>query len=80
MGLSMRSRPGSKPEILKLAAGRSFTLYRPMDETDFNEWHLRLDVLVPALELCQEKWKALPACTEVESAAAIPLVPLSVTA
>lgn len=80
MGLSMRSHPGSKPEILKLAAGRTFILYRPMDGTEASEWHLRLDVLVPALELCVEKWKALPACTEVESAAAIPLVPLSVTA
>jgi hypothetical protein len=61
---------GSKPEILKLGEGWNITLYRPVDATDLSEWHLRLDVLVPALERCLEKWKALPLSTEIESAAA----------
>ncbi len=80
MGLSTRAYSGSKPEILKLDAGRSFTLYRPMDAVDLSEWHLRLDVLLPALERCLEKWKSLPPSAEAESAAAHPIIPLQVTA
>lgn len=80
MGLSMAAHPGSKPETLKLGAGRSFILYRPLDATEHSEWHLRLDVLVPALERCLDKWKGLPTCTESAAAAARPLVSLSVTA
>ena len=79
MGVSARSHAGSKPEILKLGDGRSFTIYRPMDATEPSEWHLRLDVLQPALERCLEKWKTLPLSSEVESAAAPP-TSLSVTA
>ncbi len=80
MGLSAHSHPGGKPEVLKLGDGRSFTLYRPIDATDLSEWHLRLDVLLPALERCLEKWKALPAGTEAGSAAAPLISPPSVTA
>jgi UDP-GlcNAc:undecaprenyl-phosphate GlcNAc-1-phosphate transferase len=70
MGLRAHAYAGSKPEILKLGEGWNITLYRPVDATDLSEWHLRLDVLVPALERCLEKWKALPLSTEIESAAA----------
>ncbi len=80
MGLRTHAYAGSKPEILKLGEGWNITLYRPVDATDLSEWHLRLDVLVPALERCLEKWKALPLSTEIESSAAPSHNSLSVTA
>ena len=80
MGLSTRSRAGCKPETLKLGPSWNFTIYHPEDRTELSEWHRRLDVLVPVLERCLEKWKALPNNTEIESATALPLVPISVTA
>ncbi len=80
MGLSMHARPGSQPEVFALGGGMSFTIHRPQDDVELSEWHLRLDVLVPALERCLEKWKALPSSIEIESAATPPHIPLSVTA
>lgn len=70
MGLSMHPHPGSQPEILSLGGGRHFTIHRPEDSIDLTEWHLRLDVLLPALERCVEKWKTLPSSSiEAKSAA-----------
>lgn len=63
MGLSMHAQTGSQPEIITLSGGRSFTIHRPQDDTDLSEWHLRLDVLLPALERCLEKWRELPSGT-----------------
>ena len=80
MELSVNARADGKAEVLTLGEGRKFTIYRPMDGTDSGEWHLRLDVLIPALERCQEKWRALPPGTGAEPAAATPIIPLSVTA
>lgn len=80
MGLSMYPQTGSQPEILALVGGWHFTIHRPMDDTDLAEWHLRLDVLLPALDRCLEKWKALPSINEIESAAASSHLPLSITA
>ncbi len=80
MGLSMHAGTGSQPEVFTLGGGRSFTVHRPQDDTELSEWHLRLDVLVPALERCLEKWKALPSSTEIESPATFPDIPHSVTA
>ncbi len=73
MGLSANAQANSSPEILKLGDGRSYTIFHPIDEDDTSEWHLRLDVLVPALERCLEKWGALPPCIEKHaSSASIP--------
>lgn len=80
MGLSMQARPGTRADVLRLGGGGSFTIYRPQDETDLSEWHLRLDVLVPALERCLEKWKALPSSEYLEPAAGLPHVSHPVTA
>ncbi len=80
MGLSMNAQNGSQPEVLVLGGGRNFTIHRPKDDTELSEWHLRLDVLVPALERCLEKWKALPSSPEIESAATPPHIPLPTTA
>jgi UDP-GlcNAc:undecaprenyl-phosphate GlcNAc-1-phosphate transferase len=60
MGLSVHAEAGFQEEILTLGGGRNFTLYRPQDGTELSEWHLRLDVLLPALERCLEKWRLLP--------------------
>lgn len=80
MGLSMQSWTRSQPEILNLGGSNHITIHRPEDATDLAEWHIRLDVLLPALERCLEKWKALPSSAEIKSAAVPPHFPLSVTA
>jgi UDP-GlcNAc:undecaprenyl-phosphate GlcNAc-1-phosphate transferase len=80
MGLSLKAQAGSQPDVLKLSADRNFTIFRPKDGTEPGEWHLRLDVLVPALERCLEKWRALPVSSDMDSAVAAPLIPPAVTA
>jgi UDP-GlcNAc:undecaprenyl-phosphate GlcNAc-1-phosphate transferase len=79
MGLSLYARTGSQAETLTLGGGKNFTIHRPMDDTDLREWHLRLDVLVPALERCLEKWRALPSSAEITDRQTAPLVPPSIT-
>ncbi|MDI1315218.1 MraY family glycosyltransferase [Prosthecobacter sp.] len=79
MELSMQPSDGSQPEVFALSGGRSFIVHRLQDDIEQGEWHLRLDVLVPALERCLEKWKALPSSTEIESAATPPHIQRSVT-
>jgi len=79
MGLSLHARTGSAAEVLTLGGGRNFTIHRPKDATDLREWHLRLDVLVPVLERCLEKWRALPSGTEIPDRQTAPLVPPSIT-
>ena len=60
MGLSLCAHNNNSPELLKLGNGKQYTIFHPQDDEDISEWHLRLDALVPALERCLEKWKALP--------------------
>jgi len=78
MGLSLRPDPDCVSESLKLASGLSCTLYHPKDAIDPIEWQLRLDVLVPVLERCLEKWSMLPAC--IEQNAPAPALPPRCTA
>jgi len=79
MGLSLHARSGSQVEILTLGGGRHFTIHRPKDATDLREWHLRLDVLAPALERCLEKWQALPSSAGIPDRQTASLVPPSIT-
>jgi UDP-GlcNAc:undecaprenyl-phosphate GlcNAc-1-phosphate transferase len=60
MGLSVVARDNTSAELLKLGADRACTIYHPEDGAERHEWHLRLDVLAPALQRCLEKWGALP--------------------
>jgi UDP-GlcNAc:undecaprenyl-phosphate GlcNAc-1-phosphate transferase len=64
MGLGLSAQSGSVPETLKLVCGRLCTIHHPQDGMEASEWHLRLDVLLPALERCVEKWGALPSSIE----------------
>ncbi|WP_395748401.1 MraY family glycosyltransferase [Prosthecobacter sp.] len=80
MGLSVQPVEGYQPEILPMGGGRQFTLYRPKDDTELNEWHLRLDVLLPALERCHEKWSRLPVSVEAGAPPSSTLVPPSLPA
>lgn len=64
MGVSASPEPGMKPEDLPLDEGRGCIIYRPNDDTHPHEWTVRLDVLVPALERCHERWHALPSCLQ----------------
>ncbi|MFN0075108.1 MAG: MraY family glycosyltransferase [Prosthecobacter sp.] len=54
-------------EALRLPCGRLCMLYRPQDKTEAAEWQVRLDVFIPALERCLEKWGALPDFLEQSS-------------
>lgn len=80
MGLSLHARNDSQAEILTLGGGNRFTIHRPKDATDLREWHLRLDVLVPALERCLEKWRALPSSAGITDHQTAPLIAPSITA
>ncbi|MDP1589556.1 MAG: MraY family glycosyltransferase, partial [Prosthecobacter sp.] len=60
MGLDVSAQTGTIPETLRLTDGRLYSIHRPIDGIDTSEWHLRLDVLLPVLERCLEKWGALP--------------------
>lgn len=80
MGLSLHARADSVPELLSLSGGTKFTVHRTDDHTDLNEWHLRLDVLLPALERCREKWQLLPSGAEVITTPEAPLPPTALTA
>lgn len=60
MGLDVSAQTGSIPETLLLTDGRRCLVHRPKDGIETSEWHLRLDVLLPVLERCLEKWGALP--------------------
>ncbi len=62
MGLSPAEQAGMIPDHLKLQGGLTCIIYHPMDKTEASEWQLRLDVLIPALERCVEKWGCLPPC------------------
>jgi UDP-GlcNAc:undecaprenyl-phosphate GlcNAc-1-phosphate transferase len=64
MGLGVSSQAETCAETLRLADGRLFAIHHPKDDTETSEWHLRLDVLLPALERCLEKWGALPPSVE----------------
>jgi UDP-GlcNAc:undecaprenyl-phosphate GlcNAc-1-phosphate transferase len=64
MGLGLSAQSGSVPETLKLVSGMLCTIHHPQDGMEASEWHLRLDVLLPALERCVEKWGSLPSSIE----------------
>jgi UDP-GlcNAc:undecaprenyl-phosphate GlcNAc-1-phosphate transferase len=78
MGLSVCAQDGCSPEVLRLGEGKVCTIHHPKNDTDPGEWHLRLDVLVPALERCLEKWHELPPC--IEQNAPAPSIPPPITA
>ncbi|MFO1485869.1 MAG: MraY family glycosyltransferase [Verrucomicrobiaceae bacterium] len=64
MGLHLSAQSNTTAEVLNLANGQRCTIYRPADSLDRQEWHLRLDELMPALDRCLEKWGTLPSCVE----------------
>ncbi|WP_395719196.1 MraY family glycosyltransferase [Prosthecobacter sp.] len=64
MGLSARAQGGTSPEVLRINNTMQCVIHHPKDDNDAGEWHLRLDVLIPVLERCLEKWNALPDCIE----------------
>jgi len=76
MGLSIHARSSTTREVLKLSGDVLCIIHHPKDDTDAGEWHLRLDVLAPALERCLEKWGALPDCVDKHA----PSPPLPATA
>lgn len=62
MGLEAEPVAGTVPHELGIMTGQRCVVHRPDDETDDGEWNLRLDVLLPALQRCLERWNSLPAC------------------
>lgn len=70
--MGMRSSPqtGYVAQELTTTDGSRCVLYRPDDDHDVGEWNLRLDVLLPGLQRCIERWNALP----LELRAAAPAV------
>ena len=60
MGLGVEAHANSNPESLRLSKGSNYTIFHPNDDTEPGEWRLRLDVLVPVLERCVEKWGNVP--------------------
>lgn len=66
MGLSVRAREKTCAEVLKLGAELTCILHHEEDGAERHEWHLRLDVLVPVLQRCLDKWGALPPCLALE--------------
>jgi UDP-GlcNAc:undecaprenyl-phosphate/decaprenyl-phosphate GlcNAc-1-phosphate transferase len=80
MGLGLHAQAGSRPETLSLSGGLKFIIHRPQDQTDINEWHIRLDVLLPALERCLEKWRKLPGETETAAQPASSIATTAITA
>lgn len=75
MGLSMQPKAGMLAAVLPLETSRNFIIHRPADALDSHEWNLRLDVLIPALLRCSERWGALPQGLEQTSAATPDLQP-----
>jgi len=72
MGLRT-DEPGSfEAENIRLTDGTQCRIFHPQDGNHFSEWQLRLDVLVPVLERCHEKWNAMPPCLQT-----IPSPPLA---
>lgn len=64
MGISTEALEDTRPEFLRLASGDQVTLHHPNDSAETGEWQRRLDVLIPTLERCLEKWQKLPRCLE----------------
>ncbi len=60
MGIKAQQASTTQTEYLQLHEAWRCTLHRPLDGTEQQEWQLRLDFLVPALERCLERWKQLP--------------------
>lgn len=71
MGVSLQTQADTRPEIIKLGAGQQITLHHPDDNAETSEWQHRLDVLLPALERCLDKWQMLP-CLETSPALPLP--------
>lgn len=72
MGLHGSAGPGTVPAELPILANHRCVIHRPDDETDEGEWNLRLDVLLPVLQRCLERWNALPPCLEAATPSAVP--------
>lgn len=62
MGLATHASAGTVPHQLAIMTTHPCVVHRPEDGIDEVEWNLRLDVLLPALQRCLERWDALPAC------------------
>lgn len=60
MGVDVAPGPGTVPHELLIMKDQRAVIHRPDDEMDEGEWNLRLDVLLPALQRCVERWNALP--------------------
>lgn len=72
MGLRGSPAPGTVPVELPILAHHRCVIHRPDDDTDEGEWNLRLDVLMPVLQRCLERWNALPSCLESSTPSAVP--------
>jgi UDP-GlcNAc:undecaprenyl-phosphate GlcNAc-1-phosphate transferase len=72
MRLDASLQTNHQAEALRLPGGKLCVLYRPQDKTEAAEWQVRLDVFIPALERCLEKWGALPDFLEQSSNLPIP--------
>lgn len=64
MGLRGSAGAGTSPVELSILASHRCVIHHLNDEKDEGEWHLRLDVLLPVLQRCLERWDALPPCLE----------------
>lgn len=64
MGVRPTPGDGTIQEELRLNTEHRCILYRPNDETEDSEWSIRLDVLLPALQRCLERWNSMPVCVE----------------
>lgn len=70
MGLRGTPAPGTVPAELSIMAGHRCIIHHPDDDTDEGEWNLRLDVLLPVLQRCLERWDALPSSLELSAPSA----------
>ena len=75
MGLRGSPAAGTLPVELPVQTGHRCVIHRPQDGTDETEWNLRLDVLLPVLQRCLERWNTLPLCLELSAPAPAPLPP-----
>ncbi len=66
MGFLPETEPGGIPVVVQLSGGRVFTVRRPEDQHEADEWLRRAEELVTVLERCLERWQGLPLLVEGE--------------
>lgn len=68
MGFLPETEPGGIPVVVQLSGGRVFTMRRPEDQHEADEWLRRAEELVTVLERCLERWQGLPLLSDGEDA------------